>query len=172
MEALTLDLFILPGIILLFVMRYYFYFARKTEHFGAYRNYIVAIVLLGTFLNAIWEFAHAPLYRFFAYDVEHMIICLLAALADMLLLLFLFFAFGLLYGDIHWIRQLSLSRMFVLVLFGGAGAIIGEIWHTTRGDWYYTDAMPMIPLLDVGIYPVLQFMLLPLIVFTMVRKIC
>jgi hypothetical protein len=42
------------------------------------------------------------------------------------------------------------------------GAIAAEMWHTSRGDWSYADAMPLLPLVDVGLSPVLQFAILPL----------
>lgn len=50
-----------------------------------------------------------------------------------------------------------------MVLIGGAGAVLSEMRHLSLGSWAYDDSMPIIPLVNVGISPVLQFMLLPLL---------
>ena len=33
------------------------------------------------------------------------------------------------------------------------------------GNWAYTDSMPIIPIVNVGISPILQFMILPLLIY-------
>ncbi|MEG3657699.1 hypothetical protein V5097_09830 [Arenibacter palladensis] len=58
-----------------------------------------------------------------------------------------------------------MSRILLLVIVGFFGAILVEVWYTTRGDWFYGDAMALLPVVKVGVSPVLQFMLLPWLIF-------
>jgi hypothetical protein len=58
-----------------------------------------------------------------------------------------------------------------LVLVGGLGAIAAEVWHVWRGDWSYADPMPMLPIVEVGLSPILQFAMLPLAAFVVGRTV-
>ena len=50
-------------------------------------------------------------------------------------------------------------------IIGGTGAILAEIRHLSAGNWAYTESMPVLPFVSVGIVPVLQFMILPVVIF-------
>jgi len=94
----------------------------------------------------------------------------LASVADMLMVFILLFGFGLIYGNVYWTRHLPLHRITALMVTGGLGAIVAETLHTGRGSWSYADAMPLLPWVNVGLTPVLQFTILPLIIFWVFRK--
>ena len=57
------------------------------------------------------------------------------------------------------------------MLTGGIGAVAAEIRNLSAGSWAYSKSMPIIPFLNVGLSPVLQFMLLPAIIFYLGFKI-
>ena len=44
-------------------------------------------------------------------------------------------------------------------------AVLAELRHLSSGSWGYADSMPIIPIINVGISPVLQFMVLPLLIY-------
>lgn len=165
MEALSLDIFIVPTIALTGVVLLYLYFAKQVCDKKNYRNYIIAIAVIAFSLNFIWEVAQGRLYEGFEYDWQHISICALASIADMLMVLILLFGFGLLYRNVFWINDLTLKRILALVTIGTIGAILGEMWHTTRGDWNYAGAMPVVPWINVGLSPLLQFAVLPYLIF-------
>ncbi|MGH9651355.1 MAG: hypothetical protein ACRD3I_12905, partial [Terriglobales bacterium] len=58
--------------------------------------------------------------------------------------------------------------------FGGVGLTITMIleWLATHieGRWAYAPGMPLVPLLDIGLAPVLQWMVLPPLVVWFVRR--
>ncbi len=116
---------------------------------------------LAFFFNWGWEVAQGPLYAGFEFDLAHVSFCGLASIADMLMVYLLLFGFGLIYKNIFWIKRLSLRRVLWLMLAGGLGAILAEMRHTSAGNWAYADAMPMLPWVEAGLLPVLQFTLLP-----------
>lgn len=171
MKGLTGDMFIVPTIALMTTIGLFIFFYQRTEDKRIYIRFLMRIVIISFLLNSIWELAHSPLYKWHQYDFQHVSICVLASLADTVMVFILLFLFGLIYKDIFWIRNLSTGRAVILLLVGAIGAIIGEMWHTFRGDWLYADSMPLIPIIRVGLLPVLQFALLPLIIFIVSRKL-
>lgn len=64
-----------------------------------------------------------------------------------------------------WISDLKWYKVLEVILIGGTGATIAEIWHLSLGNWSYADTMPIIPVALVGLSPVLQFMTLSLLVY-------
>ncbi len=171
METLSLDIFVVPIIVLTLVVLLYIYFGKQVMVKEYYKNFIIRISVLSFSLNFIWELVQGPLYKGFKYDWQHISFCALASVADMLMVLLLLFVFGLIYKDIFWVRSMNRGQMLSLILIGTTGAIIGEIWHTTRGDWAYAESMPIVPMIELGISPLLQFALLPLLIFSIDNKI-
>lgn len=58
-----------------------------------------------------------------------------------------------------------MPRILCVVLVGGIGATVSEVLHIYAGDWTYATTMPIVPVANVGISPVLQFMIVPLLVY-------
>tara|TARA_R110002049_G_scaffold6484_2_gene40700 strand:+ start:6470 stop:7018 length:549 start_codon:yes stop_codon:yes gene_type:complete len=170
MEELRLGIFVVPTFALTFVILLYIHFAGKVRDKKNYRNYIIGVATVAFLLNFIWELAQGPLYKGFEYDVQHISFCALASIADMLMVLILLFGFGLIYRDVFWINYLSPTRILILVMAGTVGAIIAEMWYTSRGDWGYAEMMPIITWVKVGLSPVLQFAVLPLLIFLTCKK--
>lgn len=168
---LSIGIFIVPTIVLSVVGLLYFYFKGQLEHRKEYRRTVITIAATAFILNLIWEIAQGPLYGGFEYDLNHLSFCALASVADTLMVLILFFAFALIYKDVFWTGNKGIRRIGSLILVGGTGAIFAEIWHTAWGDWSYVETMPMVPLAEVGLLPVLQFALLPWLVFYTSNKI-
>src|SRR5680860_136238 len=127
---LNVNLFITPLIVLLLVLWCYFYFRKRAKDIGIYHRYLALTGALAFFLNWEWELAQGFLYQGFEYDLEHILVCGLASVADMLMVYLLLFGFGLIYRDFFWIRNLSELRIFWLMLTGSIGAILSEWRHT------------------------------------------
>ncbi len=171
MDSLSADIFIIPTIALMIAVGLFILFYTRSDDKHSYNHFVMYVLIISMLLNSVWELAHSPFYYEHQYDWQHISICLLASLADTVMVFILLFLFGLIYKDIFWIRNLSTGRVAILLLVGAIGAIIGEMWHISRGDWLYADSMPLIPIIGVGILPVLQFTILPLIIFIVSRKL-
>ena len=171
MEALGVEIFIVPTIALFCVIALYNYHNRKVDYKRSYRRLTGTIIVVSFITNLIWEILQGPLYIGFQYEWNHILFCTLGALADVLMVLILYFGFGLVYKNILWIKHLNAYRSFFLILIGGIGAVLSEMWHVSKGDWNYTESMPLLPMFEVGISPFLQFVLLPLIIFMISIKV-
>ncbi|MBU1823095.1 MAG: hypothetical protein KKG00_16545 [Bacteroidetes bacterium] len=170
MESLSPILFVVPSIALTLAIIAYRYFSKRVSNHRAFRRYMAVVAGVAYLLNLAWEVSQGFLYEGYEYDVKHISFCALASVADMLMVFILLFGFGLIYGNVYWTRHLPLHRITALMVTGGLGAIVAETLHTGRGSWSYADAMPLLPWVNVGLTPVLQFTILPLIIFWVFRK--
>lgn len=171
MVNLSPSMFITPSIVLVVIVVIYFYFKRKVKEKHTYRHILYATLIVAYVLNFVWELAHGPLYKGFQYDEKHIYFCALATLADVLMVLLLFFAFGLLFNDVFWTRNMNTKKVILLMLVGGLGANFSEMIHLQNGHWIYTSTMPLLPLTGAGVTPVLQFTFLPWFIFLIISKI-
>lgn len=170
MEELSLGIFVVPAIALTLVVLGYAYFAKRVRDKREYKRFVIAVAVTSFVLNFVWELAQGPLYEGFEYDLKHISFCALASIADMLMVFILLFAFGLIHKNVFWVKNMDVNVVLLLAFVGFSGAILAEVLHTMRGDWSYADTMPLLPVVDVGISPVLQFTILPWLIFLISKK--
>ena len=168
-------IFLVPMIVLILVVLMYFSLLKNTAHKTVFKRLIFVITVLAFLLNFIWELFHLPLYKDSSYDIQHIAFCALASVADALMVLLLYVCFAHLNKKPFWALGMNYLKLFVLMLVGGIGAIIAEVAHTAAGNWAYADAMPILPVFNVGLTPVLQFLILPALIyylsFYLIKKI-
>lgn len=122
------------------------------------------LLLLALPLQLLWEIAQFPLYTVWhegdwSYILYGLIHC---TLGDLLILLSIFWFVSLLNRSRYWVFSLSMPNV---VLFTGSGlgyTIFSEILNTRiKGTWGYTELMPIVPVIEVGGMPFLQWLLIP-----------
>lgn len=116
-------------------------------------------------LNFAWEMIQMPLYVGIEFNIQGAILCGLASIADALMVLLLSYALAVIYKDPFWVQHFTPIRIVLLVFVGAIGAILMEMLQVSTGSWKYSKRMPIIPFVNVGISPVLQFMVLPVIIY-------
>lgn len=165
MNDLNPTIFILPVIALTLVTIFYRFFLNKTTNKSDYKSLIVKIFVIAFILNLAWELLQGPLYLGYSYTSEHMSFCALASVADAVMVVLLYFAFTLIYKNVFWVSELTVPRILLIVLIGGIGAILAEARHVEAGSWSYNNSMPIIPYTNVGLSPILQFIILPTLIY-------
>lgn len=114
--------------------------------------------------NLVWEFAHLPLYTIWDTAPPARIVfaaahCILGdvLIATMALVLALALA-----GAPSW-PQAAYRRTTLLATAGGVAYTIFSEWLNivVRQAWQYAPEMPVVPLLNVGLSPLLQWLVLP-----------
>ena len=106
-----------------------------------------------------------PLYKGSFYSIEQMAFCALASVADAIMVLLLYFGVALIFKNPLWVQRFKWQHIAIVILIGGAGAVLAEMRHLSLGSWAYADSMPIIPIVNVGMSPVLQFIVLPLLIY-------
>ncbi|ALW85220.1 hypothetical protein AUC43_09000 [Hymenobacter sedentarius] len=149
------------------VLGLYAYFLKQATDKPVFRRFTGTGAALAFLLNYAWELSHCTLYQGVGYDLPHVAFLALAALADAIMVGLLYFGFALVYRNGLWARHLSAERIFWLMAAGGTGATLSEVAHLAAGNWAYTAQMPIIPGIGVGLTPVLQFMVLPAVIYSL-----
>lgn len=165
MNTLKPVIFLVPGIALVLVSIFYFILLKKAADKKAFNRFVFTTTVLGFVLNFTWEIIQMPLYNSSSFDINHMAFCALGSVADAVMILFLYFGFAFIFKNPLWIQHLKWQRILIVILTGGIGAALSEIRHLSLGNWAYSDSMPNIPVINIGLSPVLQFMILPLIIY-------
>ena len=163
MIDLNPGMFVTPIIALTVVVSLYVFFLKKAADHSAFRRFVGWGAGLAFLLNFAWELGHYSFYTGFVYDLPHIAFLGLASLADTIMAGLLYFGFALVYKDGFWIQHLTVSRTIWLILAGGLGAAVSEMAHLSAGNWTYTDRMPLV--FGVGLTPLLQFSMLPLLIY-------
>jgi hypothetical protein len=159
--------FIITGVALLLAIFLYQFLWRRAFFKQAFKRFSFKIIIIAFLLNFAWEMLQMPLYKGMGLNITSVAFCGMASVVDSVMALLLYYLFALLYREMFWILKYSLQRIVVLVLYGALGAIIVEIIHIYKGNWTYSRLMPVIPFVKVGISPVLQFMILPVLTYYM-----
>jgi len=96
-------------------------------------------------------------------NMQTAMLCGVASIADALMVLLLYYAFAVIYKDPFWVQHFTPMRILLLVMTGATGAILTEMLHLSTGSWRYSQRMPIVPVVNAGVSPVLQFMILPIL---------
>jgi hypothetical protein len=120
----------------------------------------------------VWEMAQAPAFTGMPEDwVSATAVCALAALGDGVIVLALWGAGRLLFGDPRWFAPPTLPRYAAIVLVGiGVQVLVEWLMVYGLGRWGYGPGQPILPGLGVGLLPLLQAaILLPLVFGALAR---
>ena len=133
---------------------------------------LLPIFAVAVLVNYPWELAQAPLYIGTGNFRDMLWHCFRAALGDGVLVLAIF-ATGLAVARrSDWIEQPGVPG-YLVMLIAGLIIAVGVEWvavHVAQ-RWSYTDRMPLLPGLEVGVVPILQMLLLPPLIFRAVALI-
>ena len=144
---------------------------KKSADKKIFKRFVLIIALISFIINEVWELVQMPFYNQAIYNNWHIAFCTLAAVADTIMILLLYVGFALIYKNPFWIGQSNWSKIFAVMLIGAAGAVLSEKRHLLLGTWSYDQSMPVVPFVNVGLAPVLQFFLIPLIIYFLSYRI-
>ena len=123
--------------------------------------------------NLAWEIAQLPLYTIWADgSTGELVFALVHCTAGDLMIAFATLGIALmLVGDIRR-PDMRFSRVAGLTLALGIAYTVYSEWLnvTVRESWAYSELMPVIPILGVGVSPVAQWIFLPLFGLFWARK--
>ena len=117
-------------------------------------------------LHLLWENMQAPLYVGFISFREHFLVCLRAAWGDMLFMLIIYAVLAIVQKNIWWLTDAhayaQAATWLIAIFLGIVLAVSFELWAVYIAlRWQYASAMPIIPIIRVGLTPVLQMLMIP-----------
>ena len=130
------------------------------------------LFLFGFLLHFVWELLQIPWFQGMA-DAPHQDatwMCTRATFGDAVITVLSFWAVAVLCGR-GWIARPTRLNVAAFAGVGVAITIVLEILSTkVWSRWAYSDAMPVIPGIDVGVIPIAQWLILPPLVLWIVRR--
>ena len=125
-------------------------------------------------LNFLWESLHSPAYLMEGYPTgfnSYLRMMLVATSIDALITTLVFLGISILIKNSDWLFK---PDKFYYVLSSLVGLIIATIIEYKsvymQDKWDYNELMPIIPIIGIGVTPLLQLMILVPLTFWFVKK--
>lgn len=125
----------------------------------------VVTFLIAVVVNFVWEMMQAVLFGPMGGWVSGVWTCFIASLGDGVIVLFIAAIGSLWFQRADWIVRPGFAGYALMTTVGVAIAILIERHALATGRWAYTEQMPVLPVVHVGIVPVLQMVIVPSIAF-------
>jgi hypothetical protein len=155
-------------------------FVRR-HHFGGWRQVdtlslsplsITRIATVGNVLDSRHLLARFPAPLYVGMEIYNSAVlwhCFVASLGDGLMVLLIVAAGWIVLHQKNWFQQPVASGYFVMLTTGFFIAVIVEWFGVSiLRRWEYTEKMPMLPGLSIGLIPIVQMLFLPPLIFRIV----
>lgn len=133
----------------------------------------IIISIFGFLFNFVWEIWQVPLFQ----DMDELthfeatLHCTLAALGDVVILLVAFWIIALTARSRSWIIHPKTIQVTGFIVIGIVITVVIEaIAIHVLNRWQYATVMPTLPILGTGIAPILQWLIIPPIIVSMMRR--
>ncbi len=126
-------------------------------------------------LNLLWEGIQAPLFVFEQQTSTFLLSgCLLfCSGVDVIMTLTAYWVLSVAVRDRYWFLSKKLKCWFSFVSIGLILALVSEYTAIhTRNLWEYSSLMPVIPGLNIGLTPILQWLIFPPFVLILLTHAC
>lgn len=129
------------------------------------RRYFAVIALL----NLVWEFAHMPLYTLWTTGTPgEIVFAALHCTGGDILIAGSALILSLLIFGVGWPLKLTAVKYVVgFTMVVGIGYTVFSEWLNivVREAWAYSELMPIVPVIDAGLSPLLQWIVIPGLAF-------
>jgi hypothetical protein len=133
----------------------------------------VNVGIFAFLLNYPWEFLQVPFFQAMP-DMPHweaVEFCTRAAVGDAAIAVVAFWCAAAAGSSRQWIRWPTLRTTAAFLAAGLAITLVFERLATgTLDRWTYSEMMPIVPVVGVGLVPLVQWTVLPLLVVWFVRR--
>ena len=124
-------------------------------------SYLAILAAAAFGLNWPWEMMQMPAYAEMVGIPWQQTVgqCTLATLGDVAITLAVFGVGAVAAGRLQWARDGVHVYIFAAIL--GAACAVAYEWRAIGwGRWSYSEVMPIVPVLDIGLWPLMQLALL------------
>lgn len=130
------------------------------------------IAFFSFLLNFVWEVLQTPFFVDISTEVNTIIWYRFhCTLGDVMISLAGFWFVALILRNRTWFLNPTKKKLLLFVAFGVSYTIFSEIKNVSLNKlWAYSDFMPVIPYIDVGIIPLIQWVLIPPLLVFIVRR--
>lgn len=137
-------------------------------------NPLLNFLFFSYVLNATWEWSQSPFFIDTVTDLNTIVWYRIhCSLGDTIILLAGYAVISLYHKGLNWIYHPKGRDYLILVLFGFFYTFFSEYINVyIKHNWSYSQHMPLVPLIHIGVIPLVQWIILPpIIVFITKRQI-
>jgi len=120
-------------------------------------------------LNLLWEFAQKPLYVVGNFP-PFILGWIRATTWDAAFVVVLYLMLAILHSDFYWLRRKNIWDLGFIFLVGFTVITFLEQQALRAGGLFYSSAMPIIPILEVGLAPFIQLPFLAFLTYWFARS--
>lgn len=133
---------------------------------------LIWVFCVAVLLNYLWELAQAPLYIGLEnYNTEVFWHCFVASLGDGVMVLVIVAAGWIILKRRDWFERPGIASDVVMLTAGFFLALlVGWLGLYMPRRWEYSQRMPLLPALWVGVAPIAQMLFLPPLTFRIVTS--
>lgn len=131
------------------------------------------VVVFGFLLSLPWEMLQVPFYAGMTTAPHWPAVqfCTLAAIGDAIIMLIAFSSVAYSAQSRNWILAPTLPQVVAFLAIGLVTTLLIEhIATRATWGWRYSHLMPVEPLLDVALVPVLMWVIVPLLLLWFVKR--
>jgi hypothetical protein len=130
------------------------------------------IAIFAFLLNFVWEVLQTPFFIDISSDINTIVwFRLHCTFGDVMISLGCFWLVALIFKSRVWLLHPNKLNVFLFTAFGIGYTIFSEIKSVTIKDfWGYSDLMPVIPFIGVGVVPLIQWIVIPPLIVFFVRR--
>ncbi len=143
---------------------FFFGVLQNPETAGTWLGFIRRYLVMSAFAHLVWEFAHMPLYTLWRDDsaLKIFFFGLHCTAGDIAIACAALLTALLLVGRPAWPKD-AYGRVAALTIALGFAYTIYSEWLNVyvRKSWSYADNMPLVPPLEIGLTPLLQWLFVP-----------
>src|SRR6266852_4557194 len=121
-------------------------------------GFFARLFLVAFGMNWAWEMAQMPAYTEMATSPwwQTLPVCTVATLGDAALTMAIYGLGALAAGRLDWGLNPRWNVYATAAILSAGCAVAIEWWAVGSGRWSYDDRMPIVPLVKVGLLPLLQ----------------
>jgi hypothetical protein len=125
-------------------------------------HFFAALFVSSFVLNWVWELGHKPFCAEMAKQSwrQTLLLGTAASLGDVVLTFVVYGVGALTIGHLRWTMSRTWNVYAAAAVLGAAPAAAVECHALASGRWSYTELMPIVPGVGLGLWPLLQLTLL------------
>lgn len=129
------------------------------------------IFILTFILNFIWEVSQSVLFMPHYIGLAGLIqVHFIASIIDIFIIFFIFILSYIIFGFNFLKDNINIKNFLILAIIGFILSVLIEKYSVAKDMWQYNSLMPIIPLIRIGLTPVMQMMLIPPVLILFINR--
>lgn len=135
-------------------------------------NPILNFLFFSFVLNATWEWIQSPFFVDITSDLNTIIWYRIhCTIGDTFILMIGYMLVSFYYKNLSWIYDSNVKHHAMFVLMGVTYTVFSEYINVNiRNSWSYSEYMPLLPYTNIGIIPLVQWVILPPVIIFITKR--